>query len=417
MTDTTAPPAGAPAAGAPAPAHASDLAGQPHAVVERDGVRYTLLGTAHVSRASVEAVRAAIASGRYDAVAVELDEQRLQAMTDPDSLGRLDLVKVLREGKAPLFAANLALAAYQRRLAEQMGVEPGAELKVAASEATARGLPLQLIDRDVGLTFRRALQRLGWWGRARTSASLLMGLLSRDEVAEDEIERLKQGDVLEASFTEFAGQTPELYEAIIAERDRYMAARLREPPADAREVLGVVGAGHLKGLAAHLAEDEEPPADVRRALEHVRPPSRVPWLELAIGAVVFGGFAWGLWQGGLDVGADLMLQWVLVTGTLGALGCAIAGGHPLSVLAAFVASPVTPLHPALASGTVSAVVEAALRKPTYADFMALRDDVGTVRGWWRNRVARVLLNFFLTSLGTAIGVWTGGLRMLGTLFG
>ncbi len=398
-------------------AAAFDLASQPHAVVERDGVRYTLLGTAHVSRASVDAVRAAIATGRYDAVAVELDEQRLRAMDDPGSLGRLDLVKVLREGKAPLFAANLALAAYQRRLAEQMGIEPGAELRAAAADATARGLPLQLIDRDVGLTFRRAMQRLGWWGRARTSASLLMGLLSRDEVGAEDIERLKAGDVLESSFTEFAGQSPELYEAIIAERDRYMAARLREPPAGAREVLAVVGAGHLKGLARHLGQDADAPARVRETLEQVRPKSRVPWLELVIGLVVVGGFAWGFWRGGFDVGADLMLQWVLVTGSLGALGCAIAGGHPLSILSAFVASPITPLHPALASGTVSALVEAAIRKPTYADFMALRDDVGTVRGWWRNRVARVLLNFFLTSLGTAIGVWTGGLAMLGKLFG
>ena len=396
---------------------AFDLASQPHAIVERDGVRYTLLGTAHVSRASVDAVRAAIASGAYDAVAVELDEQRLKAMTDPDSLGRLDLVKVLREGKTPLFMANLALAAYQRRLAEQMGVEPGAELKAAATDAGARGLPLQLIDRDVGLTFRRAMQRLGWWGRAKVSGSLVMGLLSSDEVGSEEIERLKEGDVLEASFTEFAGQTPELYEAIITERDRYMAARLREPPRGAREVLAVVGAGHLKGLAAHLREDLDPPSQVLAALEEVKPKSRVPWMELVIGTLVIGGFAWGFWRGGFDVGADLMLQWVLVTGTLGALGCALAGGHPLSILSAFVASPLTPLHPALASGTVSALVEAWLRKPTYADFMALRDDVNTARGWWRNRVARVLLNFFLTSLGTAIGVWTGGLTMLGKLVG
>ena len=398
-------------------AEAFDLASQPHAVVERDGVRYTLLGTAHVSRASVDAVRAAIASGRYDAVAVELDEQRLKAMGDPDALGRMDLVKVLREGKTPLFAANLALAAYQRRLAEQMGVEPGAELKAAAADANARGLPLQLIDRDVGLTFRRALQRLGWWGRAKVSASLLMGLLSSDEVGEDEIERLKQGDVLESSFTEFAGETPELYDTIIAERDRYMAARLRQPPPGAREVLAVIGAGHLKGLAGHLRDDATPPDEVQQALEQVKPKSRIPWMELVIGTVVIGGFAWGFWQGGIDVGADLMLQWVLVTGTLGALGCAIAGGHPLSILSAFVASPLTPLHPALASGTVSAVVEAMLRKPTYADFMALREDVNSARGWWRNRVARVLLNFFLTSLGTAIGVWTGGLRILGQVLG
>lgn len=416
MTDDTPFPAPADD-GSSEPASGFDLSGQPHAIVERDGVRYTLLGTAHVSRASVDAVRAAIASGAYDAVAVELDEQRLKAMGDPDALGRMDLVKVLREGKTPLFAANLALAAYQRRLAEQMGVEPGAELKAAAADAVERGLPLQLIDRDVGLTFRRALQKLGWWGRAKVSASLLMGLLSSDEVGEEEIERLKQGDVLESSFTEFAGQTPELYEAIIAERDRYMAARLREPPAGAHEVLAVVGAGHLKGLAGHLRDDATPPAEVREALEQVKPKSRIPWMELVIGTVVIGGFAWGFWQGGIDVGADLMLQWVLVTGTLGAIGCAIAGGHPLSILAAFVASPLTPLHPALASGTVSAVVEAALRKPTYADFMALRDDINTARGWWRNRVARVLLNFFLTSLGTAIGVWMGGLRILGEVFG
>ena len=404
-------------ASADAAGAAFDLAAQPHAIVERDGVRYTLLGTAHVSRASVDAVRAAIATGAYDAVAVELDEQRLQAMTDPDALGRMDLVKVLREGKTPLFAANLALAAYQRRLAEQMGVEPGAELKAAAADAGARGLPLQLIDRNVGLTFKRAMQRLGWWGRAKVSASLLMGLLSSDEVGEDEIERLKQGDVLESSFSEFAGETPELYETIIAERDRYMAARLREPPAGAREVLAVVGAGHLKGLAEHLRDDTAPPAEVRASLEQVKQKSRVPWMELVIGTVVIGGFAWGFWQGGIDVGADLLLQWVLVTGVLGALGCAIAGGHPLSILSAFIASPLTPLHPALASGTVSAVVEAMLRKPTYADFMALREDVNSARGWWRNRVARVLLNFFLTSLGTAIGVWTGGLRILGTIFG
>ena len=132
---------------------------------------------------------------------------------------------------------------------------------------------------------------------------------------------------------------------------------------------------------------------------------------------VLGGFAWGFWHGGLAVGAELMLYWVLLTGGLGALGCLAAGGHPLSILAAFVASPVTPLHPALASGTISALVEAWVRKPTYGDFLSLRDDVATLRGWWRNRVARVLLNFFLTRLGTAIGVWLGGAKLLGALVG
>jgi len=406
------------------PLPADPLHGQPHEIVERDGVRYTLLGTAHVSRASVDAVRAAVASGDYDSVAVELDPGRLQSLTDPDTLTRLDLVKVIREGKTHLFAANLALAAYQRRLAEQLGVEPGEELKAGALDAQARGLPVHLIDREVGLTFKRALQSLGWWQRTKVGAGILASMFGDEEVGDDEIEKLKQGDMLESSFGEFAAESPQLYQAIIAERDQYMASALRQVaagvPAGAASpyrVLAVVGAGHLPGLVRHLHDDAADPAELRRSLEIVKPKSRVPWMELVIGVFLVGGFAWGFWQGGVDVGSDLLIQWVLATGVLGAIGCAIAGGHPLSILAAFIASPLTPLHPALASGTVSAFVEATLRKPTYADFMALRDDVQTVKGWWKNRVARILLNFFLTSLGTAIGVWTGGLRMLGKLVG
>ena len=394
-----------------------DWRSQPHAIVERDGVRYTLLGTAHVSKASVDAVHAAIASGEFDSVAVELDEGRLRAISDPDALAKLDLVKVLREGKTALFAANLGLAAYQRRLAEQLGIQPGAELKAAVDEAHARGLPMNLIDRDVGLTFKRASQRLGWWGRAKLGAGLMMSLFFDEEVGDDEIEKLKQGDLLEASFGEFAKDSPALYETVIAERDQYMAARLRETADDARNVLAVVGAGHLQGLARHLRDEQAEPETLREALEDVAEPSKVPWFTLLLAAFVIGGFAWGFWQGGLEVGADLMLYWVLWTGGLGALGCAIAGGHPLSILGAFASSPFTPLHPALASGTVSGLIEAWVRKPTYADFLALRDDVQTVRGWWRNRVARVLVNFFLTSIGTAIGVWTGGARMLAKLAG
>lgn len=401
------------------------LRSQPHAIVERDGTRFTLLGTAHVSQASIDAVRDAIGTGNFDAVAVELDGPRLQSLTDPDALAKLDLIQVIRTGRTAMFAANLALAAYQRRLAEQLGVEPGAELKRAVLEARQRDLPVHLIDREVGLTFKRASARLGFWGRAKLGGGLLTALFADEEVGAEEIEKLKQGDMLESSFGEFATDSPVLYETVIAERDHYMAARLRELDLDGlahsdrgmHEVLAVVGAGHLQGLAKHLREDTRAPAAIREELEALPEKSGVPYFTLGLAAFVLGGFVWGFWHGGLDVGSDLLLQWVLATGVLGAIGCALAGGHPLSIVVAFLASPITPLHPALASGTLSALTEAWLRKPTYADFMALRDDVQTVRGWWRNRVARVMLNFFLTSLGTAIGVWTGGLRMLGKLVG
>jgi pheromone shutdown-related protein TraB len=311
------------------------------------------------------------------------------------------------------------LAAYQRRLAEQLGVEPGAELKAAALDARENNLPLHLIDREVGLTFKRAMDRLGWWARAKIGAGIMMSMFADDEVGDDEIEKLKQGDILESSFGDFAKENPALYESIIDERDRYMAARLRESvthDSGAREVLVVIGAGHLQGMAGYLRDGTEAPQTIRGELETLPVKSNIPWFTIIFSAFLIGGFAWGFWRGGIDVGADLIVQWVLATGIMGAIGCAIAGGHPLSILAAFIASPLTPLHPALASGTVSAFVEANVRKPTYADFMALRDDVQHVRGWWKNGVARILLNFFLTSMGTAIGVWTGGARILARLF-
>ena len=127
--------------------------------------------------------------GRFDAVAVELDEQRHKALTNPDALAQLDLIKVIRERKVAPFAANLALAAYQRRLAEQLDIEPGAELKAAAMEAVARGLPLQLIDRDVGITFRRILHGLRWWDRMKLVGGLAGGLFDKEDVSEEDIER------------------------------------------------------------------------------------------------------------------------------------------------------------------------------------------------------------------------------------
>lgn len=390
------------------------LAGQPHEIVERDGVRFTLLGTAHISRASIEAVEAAVASGDYDTIAVELDGNRLRALTEPDMLHKLDLFQILREGKTGLVAANLALAAYQRRLAEQLGVEPGAELKAAAVGARERNLGLVVIDRDVGTTLRRAWNKLGFWGRSKLMAGLAGSLFVDEQVGENEIEKLKQGDLLESSFGEFAEQTPELFEAVIAERDRYMAAKLRELSATPgpKEVLAVVGAGHLKGLATHLREDTRSPVEMLTELDSLPVKSSIPWLSIFLATFLVGGFAWGIHKGGLEVGGELILRWVLITGAGGAIGCLAAGGHPLSIIAAFLASPLTPLHPALSSGMVSAGVEAWVRKPTYADFLSLRTDTGSISGWWKNRVARVFVNFMLTNFGTMIAVWIAGAAVI-----
>lgn len=395
----------------------ADFGGQPLLRLERDGVHFTLLGTAHVSQASIDAVEAALASGEFDTIAVELDDNRHRSMADPDALSKLDLFQIIRQGKAGLVAGNLALAAYQRRLAEQLGVEPGAELKAAAVGARERNLTLSLIDRDVGITLRRAWSGLGWWGKGQLMTSLVGSLFIDEHVDEAEIEKLKQGDLLESSFGEFAASSPPLYQAVIAERDRYMALRLRQV-AEGRSsghVLAVVGAGHLAGLSEQLRTSQEPPGPALAELDRVPEGSRIPWFSLVLAAFLIGGFGWAVWQGGFAFGGLLLLQWVVWTGLGGAIGCLIAGGHPLSIAAAFLASPLTPLHPALSSGMVSALVETWLRKPTYADFMALRDDSSSVAGWWKNRVTRVFLNFMLTNLGTSLAVWVAGMIWLGKL--
>lgn len=399
------------------------FAGQPVRIVERDGVRYTLLGTAHVSHASVEAVEKAIHSGRFDAVAVELDPQRLQALTEPDTLAKLDLVEVIRKGRVALFAANLALSAYQRRLAEQLGIEPGAELKRAVLLAREQGLPVHLIDREVGLTFKRASAQLGFFGKIKLMTGLAAGLFSSDEVGTDEIEKLKQGDMLESSFGEFAKESPALYDAIIGERDRYMATRLREEralqgavPAQ-REVLAVVGAGHLAGLATYLETDHDAPVPLRAQLEEVAKKRNIPWFTLAVLAIVATGIGVGFYRGGLGVGGELLLTWAMYTGGLAGLGCLLAGSHPLSILTAIVVAPFKPFRLSIPTGAFAALVEARLRKPAYEDFLKLRDDAQSLKGWYRNRVTRVVLTFMLTNIGSMLGLWLTGFQVWGKVAG
>ncbi|GAB6196825.1 TraB/GumN family protein [Lysobacter xanthus] len=396
------------------------LDGQPHAIVERDGVRYTLLGTAHVSKASVDAVRAAIASGRYDHVAVELDAARMQALVEPEAMAKLDLVEVIRTGRTAMFAANLALAAYQRRLAEQLGIEPGAELKQAVLDARERELPVSLIDRDVGLTFRRAAARLGWWQRVKLGSGLAVSLVASDEVPEHEIEKLKEGDMLQSSFAEFASHSPELFDTVIAERDRYMAAGLREAGAGTpapREVLAVVGAGHLAGLARELETQQVAPAEMRASLEATAKKRKVPWVAIVVVALLVGGVVWGFQHGGLKMASGVIVQWLWITALFTAIGAIAARAHPLSVLVAALVGPFKPFRPTVPSGAFAALTEARLRKPTYADFIALREDVRTLGGWYRNRVSRTLLVFTLTCFGTVAGEWIAIARIVGKLAG
>jgi pheromone shutdown-related protein TraB len=390
---------------------------QPIRRLQRDGVQYTVIGTAHVSRASADAVRELAASGEFDVIAVELCQARYDALTAERKWTDLDLYRILREGKAGLVMANLALSAYQRRIAEQFGIEPGAEMRAAAVAAKEYGLPLQLVDRDLATTLRRSYASVPWYKRLYLMTGLAVGMVSSEEIDEEAIEKLKEGDILESTFTEFAEHSPQLYEALISERDRYMAARLREENAGATgsRVLVVIGAGHMEGLAKHLTDGQREPANERSELEALPPRSRwprvIPW---AIMILILTGFFIGFSRSP-ELGWQLVFIWVAINGGLAALGALLARGHPLTVLSAVVAAPITSLNPTIAAGMVTGLVESWLRKPRVSDLENLRFDITTVRGWFRNPATRILLVFFLSNLGSAIGTWVAGFRIFGAL--
>jgi pheromone shutdown-related protein TraB len=390
---------------------ANPLENQPLEVVERDGVRYTILGTAHVSKASADAVEHLIKSGEFDAVAIELDAGRHAALTNPDQWAKMDLFKVLREGKAGMMAANLALSAFQQRIADQFGIEPGQEMRVAIKTANAANLPLLLIDREVGTTLRRVYRNVGFWQRLTLFSGLLAGVFSNEKISEEDIEKLKEGDMLESTFSEFAKSSEKLYTPLIAERDQYMAAKLREAKSH-KNVLVVIGAGHLKGLVNHLKTDTEDSVAVKKRLELIPPPELwtkiLPW---ALVAFVIGGFVIGFMRNP-DIGLKLLSDWALITGVLGAVGALAALAHPVTILATGLAAPITTLHPLLGVGLVSAAVELWFRKPSVGDFNTLRKDVTSLRGWYKNKVARVLLVFILSSVGASLGFYLASARIV-----
>ncbi|WP_235017406.1 TraB/GumN family protein [Nitrincola tapanii] len=392
----------------------------PRLELQKYDTLYTLLGTAHVSKASADEVRELIRSGEFDAVAIELCPGRLQSLQDPDALARLDLFQVIRQGKAGMVAANLALGAFQQRVAEESGIAPGAEMQAAIEEAQAAQLPLLVIDRDIGTTLKRVYRSVPWWQRMNLISGLIGSLVTQEKVSAQEIERLKQGDVLESTFAEFAESSEHLYQALITERDHYMALRLAQENGDSRykRVLVVIGAGHLKGISdnlhGHIPENPQPQLDI---LNQVPQGSRwlkaLPWIIMLL---VLTGFAIGFSRN-TDLGWQLVLDWILINGGLAALGTLIATAHPVTIAGTFIAAPFTSLNPTIGAGMVAAAIEIAMRKPTVGDFAHLRKDVTALKGWWRNRVSRTLLVFILATLGSAIGTYVGGFHIFGQLTG
>ncbi len=369
-------------------------------VLERDGTTYYLVGTAHVSADSVAEVERVIEAVKPDTVCVELCEARYKALTNHSSWRDLDIFKVIKEGKTLFLLANIALSAHQRRIGAQLGVKPGSELLAAVKKAEQVGAKVELVDRDIHATLKRTWANLGFGSKAKLLAGLLIGG-DGGEITEETIEELKTQAGLSEMLSEFADALPEVKEPLIDERDQYLISGIEA--AAGPQVVAVVGAAHVPGMKENFGK----PID-RAKLAELPPPSKfLRVIKWVIPLAILAAFSVGLIRNEGKDFSEMLFAWILPNSIMCALLTTLAGGKPLSIITGFVASPITSLNPLLGAGMVVGLVEAWLRKPTVADCETVADDVSSVRGFYRNRVLRVLLVAVAATLGSALGAWVG----------
>jgi pheromone shutdown-related protein TraB len=376
---------------------------------------FILIGTAHISKESIDEVTRVIKKEKPGMVCVELDEGRYKSITEKESWEKLDVAKILKEGKGFLLMANLVLSGFQRRLGEGLGVTPGEEMKAAVAAAKELGVPFALCDREIQTTLRRVWSNCNVWNKCKLLTSLLSSAFSNEKLSEAEIEMLKEHSELDGMMNELAGYLSPLKTILIDERDQYLAAKIWTNRTGAAEsggasgacakIVAVVGAGHLTGVQSHLEKiaTGKESADIGQ-LEKVAAPGVIskllPWL---IPAAILALIAAGFLRLGADASLSMLLRWLLLNGSLAALGALISLGHPLSILVSFFGAPIGTLSPFISVGLFSGVVEALMRKPRVSDAETLIDDVSSLKRIYRNRITHALLVFFLASLGGAIG--------------
>jgi pheromone shutdown-related protein TraB len=354
-----------------------------------------LVGTAHVSRQSVDEVREAIAQYHPDVVAVELCQNRYEVLKNPKKWQEMDIFKVIREKKASLLFINLLMASFQRRIGAKLGIKPGEEMRAAIEAAEAAAIPVAVIDRSIQVTLQRTWQKLSLWERCVLLFSSLLSIFAAEDLTEQDVEKLKESDILTAALEDVGKKTPVVKQILLDERDAYMARKVAD--IDARRILAVIGMGHMPGMKAQMGQA----VDIE-ALEYVAPKQKGFWRWI-LPAVVVMLIGWGFFMGGAHQGYAMAKWWIICNATFAALGATIALGHPLTILVAAIMSPLKPLHPALASGWFAGLSEAYLKRPKVVDFENISEDIMSVRGFWRNPITRILMVVVLTNLGSTAG--------------
>lgn len=388
---------------------------QTQKILELNGRKITLIGTAHVSKESIDEVTNAIKEIKPDCVGIELDEKRAESIQQSERYSQLNIIEVLKKHQGFLLLANLILASFQRRMGMNVGVKPGDEMLAAMNTAKEMNIPTSLVDRPIQTTLKRAWAKNSMWGKCKLLASLLTSAFSKEEIDPSEIENLKNNSEMDSMMNELADYMPVIKKVLIDERDQYLATKIWESRGN--NIVAVLGAGHLPGVMAHLEKlaSGEEKADIEEI-------SQVPPKTFAgkvagclIPIIITGLLVAGFIYGGKDAGITNIWTWIIWNGTLAAIGTLLAGGNIITIIAAFLTAPVTSLCPFVGVGFVTGIIQAVVSKPKVTDMETLQDDVNSLKGFYKNRILKVLLVFLLSSLGSSIGTFIGGADVLTNL--
>jgi pheromone shutdown-related protein TraB len=382
-------------------------------LIEVGGRQIHLVGTAHVSQRSVDLVREVIEREKPDAVCIELDSGRYEALSSEKKFEEQDLREVLKNKQLATLMLNLVLASYQRRLGLKLGVTPGSELMEAARAADELDIPISLCDRDVRITLRRSWQSLSWMQRFRLLAELGASLFEDTEVSEEELQRIREQDVVTEVMNELGRMMPDLKRVLIDERDAFLAHKILETKG--QRIVAVVGAGHVNGMKGRLVRDE------RTDLEAI---SEIPtdsgfWKAVGWGIplLIVGSIAAIAMTQGSDAAGENAMIWFLANAIPSGIGAIVAFGHPATIVVAALAAPFTSLTPLIGAGYVAAFTQLWAMPPRVSDFSTIGDDLSVLSRWWKSRLMRIFLVFVLTTLGSLLGTYTGGFGVISNLVG
>ena len=382
------------------------------AVIRHDDKTILLVGTAHISQQSADLVEEVITAERPDTVCIELDEKRFTALSQPERWENLDLKQIIRKKQLSTLLVNLVLSSYQKKLGGQLGIQPGAELLAAAKAAENLDIPVELCDRDVRVTLRRAWKATSFFRKGYLMATLLASLFDKTELDEEKLTELRNKDVLSEMMKEIGEALPAAKHVLIDERDIFMAEKIKATPG--KRIVAVVGAGHMQGIQRVIKEDNSSRMEEINTIPPVSKGWKIAGWSIPAAILLSLGVI-GFRQGASEAGANA-LYWILANGIPSAIGAMIAFGHPATIISAFAGAPITSLTPVIGAGYVCAFVQVMTQPPMVKEFEAVSTDISTVRGWWQNRLLRIFLVFIMTGLGSSIGTWVGGYRIFTNLF-